>query len=264
MPRPLSGRTALVTGGNSGIGAAISRAFARAGASVAVHYLKAQVLPDEPVVIGHVVPGRAAAEVIAADVRAEDVNVALVAADLTERGAARRIFDEAEERIGPIDILVNNAAHFENPDTIFDIATSTLERYFAVNVRAAVLLMQEFAIRFRMRRDSGGRIINISTDAAHCFPTQIAYGASKAALEAFTRSIAYELGPYNITVNAIAPGPVQTGYINDELERQLLPSIPLRRIGLPEDIGDMAVVLASDAARWTTGQVIQVAGGHAL
>lgn len=120
------------------------------------------------------------------------------------------------------------------------------------------------ATRLEKEKYVAGRIINISTDTAQTFATQISYGASKAAIEAYTRSIAIELGTDNITVNCIAPGPIQTGWIDSELEKQVLPSIPLGRVGYPEDIADCVVFLASKQARWITGQIIKVSGGHAL
>jgi len=183
-----------------------------------------------------------------------------VAADLLDPASAAAVFDGA----GAVDVLVNNAAHCELPDTIVDASAAALDRHFAVNARAAALLMAEFVRRHQARGATYGRIVNVSTDAARAFATQIGYGASKAALEALTRSVAVDVGPLGITVNAVAPGPVQTGWIDAELERQVVPWIPLRRLGTPEDIADAVVFLASEQARWITGQVIQVAGGHAL
>jgi NAD(P)-dependent dehydrogenase (short-subunit alcohol dehydrogenase family) len=127
-------------------------------------------------------------------------DVALLPADLANPAAIGPLFDSVEAVLGPVDILVNNAAHFENPDTVFDVSAGTFDRYFAVNSRAPALLMGEFARRYRARGACFGRIINISTDASRAFGTQIGYGASKLALEALTRSVAHEVGPLGITV----------------------------------------------------------------
>jgi 3-oxoacyl-[acyl-carrier protein] reductase len=260
----LEGRVLLVTGGNSGIGSEVVRRFAGQGALVAIHYLEAAVeVADPEISVEHEVPGRQAAEALLHEVRDLGSEAVLVGADLGDPHAAARIFDAAE-KLGPVSVLVNNAAHCELPDDVLNATAGGIDRHFAVNARAPVLLTREFAERHQQRGDSGGSIINISTDAARTFATQIGYGASKAALEAFTRSAAIELGPLGITVNAVAPGPVQTGWISAELEEGVVPSIPLRRIGVPSDIADAVVFLASEQARWITGQVLQVAGGHAL
>jgi 3-oxoacyl-[acyl-carrier protein] reductase len=145
---------------------------------------------------------------------------------------------------------------------MFSATASNIERHFAVNTRAAVLLISEFVKRHKLRGGKWGRIINLSTDAAQAFGTQISYGASKAAIEAYTRSIAWEVGHLGITVNTVAPGPVQIGWMNAELVEKVLPDIPFGRVGTPEDIADIIVFLASDQARWLTGQVIKVSGGH--
>jgi 3-oxoacyl-[acyl-carrier protein] reductase len=261
----LSGQVVLITGANSGIGAAIARAFAVQGAVVVLHYLDASTASlDASLQIQHEIPGRAAAEQLARDLNAQGSRAVLVSADLSDTTAIPPLFDEAEAAAGPVTVLINNAAHCETPDTLTKTSAGGIDRHFAVNTRAPVLLMQEYVQRYQARGATFGRIINISTDAARAFATQIGYGASKAALEAFTRSIAVEVGPLGITVNAVAPGPVQTGWITPELEEQLLPWIPLRRVGRPEDVADAVVLLASEQARWITGQVVQVAGGHAL
>jgi len=260
----LADRVVLVTGANSGIGAVTASAFARQGARVAIHYLGAAPPPLPQVHWEHEVLGPGAAEALVARIRAAGGVAAAFAADLADPRAAPLLFDRVEAELGPVEILVNNAAHCETPDTIASITADVIDRHFAVNARTPVLLVAELARHFDGRRGKGGRVINVSTDWARAFAGEIAYGASKAALEAFTRSLAMELGPAGITVNAVAPGPVQTGYITPALEREILPAIPLGCVGAPEDVAAAIVFLASDQARWITGQVIQVAGGHAL
>ena len=117
---------------------------------------------------------------------------------------------------------------------------------------------------FVRRHADYGRVIFLATDSAQVFAGQITYGASKATLEALTRSIAMEVGKYGITVNSVAPGPTQTGWIDEELEEAVLPLIPMGKLIQPEDIANTILFLASEQARFLTGQVIKVSGGHAL
>ncbi|MGO9256391.1 MAG: SDR family oxidoreductase [Bryobacteraceae bacterium] len=144
------------------------------------------------------------------------------------------------------------------------ITADGFDRLYAVNTRAPALIMAEFARRHVERGARWGRIINVSTAGAERFPSEISYGASKYALESYTRSAAMELGKFGINVNVVSLGPVQTGWITAEVERAILPTIPLGRIGNPEDVADVVVFLASEQARWVTGQKIYVGGGHGM
>jgi 3-oxoacyl-[acyl-carrier protein] reductase len=181
---------------------------------------------------------------------------------------------------GPVSILVNNAAVSVAdsllPDEIAGGAPSAggipiaafdsdrHDRHFRVNVRAPALLMREFARRLVERHTNWGRIINVSTDGASGFPTEVSYGASKHALESLTRAAAAEFGRYGITANIVSLGAIQTGYIGPEAEPTIVADTPLGRLGEPADVADVVTFLASHQARWITGQLLYVGGGHAM
>lgn len=252
----LEGKTVLVTGGAMNIGAAISRAFAAQGARVAVHH----VVSSSSAPLEH---SRATRDEVAAFV-ASLPGAVVVEADFLEPGAAAHLFEQVDKALGPVDVLVNNAGHAEEDDQFPVLDQAGIERTVRVNLAAPALLMAELARRVPDEAPKDSRsVVNISTDAARGFPGQVAYGASKGALESLTRGAAQDLGPA-IRVNAVAPGPVQTGWMSDELVEQAASTIPLGRVGSPEDIADAVVFLASHQARWITGQVVQVAGGHWL
>lgn len=238
----ITNKVALVTGANAGIGASIAQQLAAQGTKVIIHYLENTSFPTEESTFEHTLKGKKAAQEVVKSIEDLPGEAAIIAGDLSKYETIEKIFSFAEQTFGPVEILVNNAAHCELPDTIKDLPEGSIERHFKVNTEAAVLLIKKFAEQYRNYNLSSGRVINISTDNAQNFPNQISYGASKAALEAYTRSLAVELGPENITVNCIAPGPIQTGWIDEDLKQQILPTIPLGSLGKPEDIAQMCCV----------------------
>ncbi|WP_017609285.1 SDR family NAD(P)-dependent oxidoreductase [Nocardiopsis xinjiangensis] len=258
----LRDRNVLVTGAGAGIGAAVARAFAAQGARVAVHNLGRSGPEPEGVHWNHAVPdGEDVADLVT------DLPGAVsVTADLAAPDGPGRLWEEVEDLLGPVDVLVNNAAHCEGPDTVDTLTAGTLERTYRVNSVAPAVLISQLARRRGAVEDADDPpcVVNVSTDAARAFPGQVAYGSSKAALEALTRGMALDLGHTGIRVNAVAPGPVQTGLLEGETLEHARSAVPLGRVGEPEDIADAVVFLASHQARWITGQVLQVAGGHAL
>ena len=265
----LQNKTAIITGANNpqGIGAVTALAFAREGAKVILVYKKIKRAFDKDKTAQNGVDryyeaNAGNAEKVAEQLRGINADFLVLESDISDENAVKEIYSAAAEKYGKVDILVNNAAvDDENGfDTIEKITQSVIDDTFAVNVRGSLLMIREFV----NRRGSCGRIINISTDAAQVFAGQITYGASKATLEALTRSIALEVGKYGITVNCVAPGPTQTGWIDKKLEKAVVPLIPMGKLIGPEDIADTVLFLASEKAKMLTGQVIKVSGGHAL
>jgi 3-oxoacyl-[acyl-carrier protein] reductase len=193
-------------------------------------------------------------------------------ADLVNPESIPLLFDLCEAELGPVDILVNNHTYCVletfDPALVTDEGSgiqlptaATIDAHFAINARAYALAMAEYLKRYLARKAGWGRIINISTDAAHAHVANISYAASKHAIESYSRSAAAEMGKYGITVNIVAPGPVQTGYITPEAETEIAADTPLGRVGKPEDVADVLVFLASEQARWVTGQLLYVGGG---
>ena len=251
----MRGRVALVTGvgRKRGIASSVCRALAYRGAGVVFSYWRAYD-HETPWAQEDDEPGALLGELRASGVEAEGVEV-----DLALPDSARLLLDAAEGSLGRPSILVNVAAYSAR-DGFEDLDAQALDAHYAVNVRAMALLSVEFARRYP--GGPGGRIVNFSSgQSLGPMPGELAYAATKGAIEAFTRTLAVEVGHKGITVNAVNPGPTDTGWISEELERELLPKFPLGRIGQPEDAARLVAFLASDEAAWITGQTINSEGG---
>lgn len=265
----LKNRVAIITGANNpqGIGATTAFAFAREGAKVVLIYKKVfrafdKNKTDKNGVDRYYKANAGNADIVESKLKGMNADYIILEDDISNEESVKKIYSTVIERYGRIDILVNNAAvDDENGfDTIEKITQNVIDDTFAVNVRGSILMMKELI----NHRGDYGRIINISTDSSQIFAGQITYGASKATLEALTRSIALEVGKYGITVNCVAPGPTQTGWIDEDLEKSVIPLIPMGKLIQPEDIAETVLFLASKQARMITGQVIKVSGGKAL
>ena len=265
----LTDRVVIITGANNpwGIGAAAAFAFAREGAKVVLVYKKVfrqfdASKMDRNGVDRYYGANAGSADAVENKLKEMNADYLVFESDISNEDAVKDIFSAVIKKYGHIDILLNNAATDDETgcDTIETITQNVIDDTFAVNVRGSILMTREFI----KHRQDYGRIINISTDAAQIFAGQIIYGASKATLEALTRSIALETAQYGITVNCVAPGPTQTGWIDEDFEKTIIPLIPMGKLIQPEDIAETILFLASEQARMITGQVIRVSGGRAL
>lgn len=248
MSKRLAGKVALVTGASKGIGAAIARQLAADGAAVIVNYASSEAAAK-----------RSVDEIVQAGGQAVAVQ-----ADVSLEADVQRLFAEATSAFGHVDILVNNAGVYEFAP-IEQMTAAQYHRLFDLNVLGLLLATREAVRQFGAE---GGNIINIGSVAATAAPaTGAVYSATKAAVDTITMSLAKELGPRQIRVNSVNPGMVETegahaqGIIGSDWAKQTAARTPLGRIGRPDDIAPVVAFIASDEARWITGQLLPVSGG---
>jgi 3-oxoacyl-[acyl-carrier protein] reductase len=243
----LAGKVAVVTGATrqAGIGAAIARELVAAGASVFIAHFREY---DQRQTWG-IAPGEP--ESILATLGARSAGAEI---DLSKSAAAVELFDRAISRFGRVDVLVNNAAYWERGG-IAEITADQLDRHYAVNLRATVLLCGEFVRR--RPPGGGGRIINITSgQGLGPMPGELAYAVTKAGLDALTLSLSAALKELGVTVNAVDPGPTDTGWIPDDLRASLVATAS--RIGAPEDVAAVVRLLSRDVAATVTGRIIRL------
>ena len=244
----LAGKVAIVTGASKGIGASIAKHLAAEGASVVVNYASSKTGADQ----------------VVSEISRNGGKAIAVKADLAKKADVDYLFDETKKNFGQLDILVNNAGVYEFLP-LEQITEEHFHRQFNLNVLGLLLATQRAAKQFG---PDGGSIINISSIASTSAPpTGSVYSATKAAVDTVTKSLAKELGPRKIRVNAINPGPVETeglhaaGIAGSDFEKNLVTQTPLGRIGQPQDIATVATFLASADSGWLTGETMRAGGG---
>ena len=239
-------KTAIITGSSRGIGRGVAERLAREGYNVCINYREREDKATE----------------LYEKLRAEGLSAMTFQADVSNRAAVNAMVDKVHEVFGPVTTLINNAG-VAGQALFQDITDEIWNRYFSVNLNGAFHTIQ--AVLPDMLHAHSGSIINVSSiwglRGASC---EVTYSCTKGALIALTRSLAIELAPSQIRVNCVAPGPTQTGWIDAELEKTVLPLIPMEKLIEPEDIAETILFLASEQAKMITGQVIKVSGGKAL
>jgi 3-oxoacyl-[acyl-carrier protein] reductase len=285
----LKDKTVLISGANHGIGAATAKAFAAQGARVFITYFRDETSLSKDEQAKALMEGigginlymalhQQNADLVLQEIRDAGGIAIAYEADLADAINIPHLFDLCEQEFNSVDILVNNHTYCVletfDPERVtadeggshqgFAVCLPTpevIDSHFTINTRAYALMMSEYFQRNLQRKAGWGRVINVSTDAAHSHEANISYAASKHAIESYSRSAAAEMGKYGITVNIVAPGPIQTGYIPLQAEREIASGTPLGQVGKPKDVADVIVFLASEQARWLTGQLLYVGGG---
>jgi 3-oxoacyl-[acyl-carrier protein] reductase len=244
----LKGKVAIVTGASKGIGAAIAKGLGAAGAAVVVNYASSKDGADR----------------VVKDITGKGGKAIAVKGDVSKVADVKRLFAETKKAFGAPDVLVNNAGIYTFAP-LEAVTEDEFHREFNTNVLGPILTTQEALKHFG---PEGGSVINISSVASESAPpNSVVYSATKGAVDTISRVLGKELGARNIRVNTIAPGGVETegthsaGVIGSDFEKQIVAGTPLGRLGQPDDIAKVAVFLASDSARWLTGERITASGG---
>lgn len=265
----VAGRVAIVTGANHGIGAATARLLAANGARVLISYFRMRDAPDAATPEVYRANRAQDASRVLAEIREAGGSAEAVEADLRDTATPGRLFDTAEAAFGPVEILINNATGWRQ-DTFGPVgadrhgramqrlspesATQVLE----VDARGSALMIAEFAMRHLARGATWGRIIGLTSGGALGFPEEVSYGAAKAALENYAMSAAFELGEYGVTSNVVYPPVTDTGWVTPEVEDFVRTSRLHFHVARPEDVAEVIVFLASDAARLINANVIHL------
>jgi len=251
----LNGKVALITGATrrAGLGAAIAEALAKAGADIGLGYFRTYDR-QQPWGVTDAEPQELLAHLRALGVRAVGFEV-----DLARAEGPAELFALVQNALGPIHILVNNAA-YSTTVSVDELTADVLDRHYAVNLRATALLCAAFVRSFPLA--SGGRIINLTSgQGIGPMPTELAYAATKGGIDALTSSLSGAVASRGITVNAVDPGPTDTGWIPPDLRESLVATAPMGRLGAPQDAARLVTFLASEEAGWITGQILRSRGG---
>lgn len=248
-------RIALITGASRriGIGAAVCRALAAQGMDIAFTHWRPY---DRSMTWG---ADADAPTALVSEIRALGARCLAIEADLSDPTTPSHLLDTIETQLGAVSVLVNNATHSVNGGYA-ELDAAMLDAHYAVNMRGIFLLSVEFARRFTAGK--GGRVINLTSgQSLGPMPDELAYAATKGAVEAFTLSLAAGVARLGVTVNAVDPGPTDTGWMDEKLKAELSQCTPSGRVGLPEDAARLIAFLASQDSEWITGQVIHSNGG---
>ena len=267
LPYDLNGHVALITGANHGIGAAAAIALAGCGAAVLVSYLRTSDPEDFPE------PYRSnrarTADDVLARIHTRGGRAVAMEADLRDTSAVPKLFDFAEAELGPVDILVNNATGWVADTFASDgehltglrsegVSASTHDQVFSVDARGGALMIAEFARRHIARHANWGRIIGLTSGGPLGFPTEVSYGAAKAALENYTMSAAFELAALGITANIVYPPVTDTGWVDDAVREHVKRTPDLIHIVGPDEVAQIIAFLSSDFARLITANIIHL------